>query len=284
MVFSQQFRPFLACFTFALLLSGSSFGLENADSKSPQETPDATLNKVVRLTNGYWPPFLSPELPGYGIGSNIVTQAFNTMGYSVEYGFYPWKRSFDLASKGYWDGTVLWVKTPEREKQFFYSLPVIESKYVLLHLKSFKLVWESIEDLGPLKICAAQGYYIGEAFEVSEKKGLLKVDRVPSERQCIDLLLRNRVDVVPINLSVVHSLLEAHFNPYQIGKLTYNPKILRTSTTHLLLSRKKPQNEILMDIFNKGLKKLEEDGTLDKNLRANDKHRASLKPTPESPN
>lgn len=271
----QRLRSLFVFPLVAVFLSGTAAGEELAASIHSNERQN-----VVRLSSGYWPPFLSPELPEFGIGSNIVTKAFEIMGYSVEYGFYPWKRSFDLASKGYWHGTLLWVKTPEREKLFYYSLPVIESKYVLLHLKSFKLVWDSIEDLEPFKICAAQGYYIDEAFEASEKKGLLKIDRVPSESQCIDLLLRNRVDVVPINLAVVHSILKEHFNPYQIGKLTYNPKILRSSSTHLLLSKKIPQNEMLMNAFNKGLLKLKENGLLDKYLRIGEEDLISLEPTP----
>jgi len=69
---------------------------------------DARAAETIRLTNGEWQPFLSKDAPHHGFASHIVTAAFALVGVEVEYGFFPWKRSFKLAKEGTWDGSVVW--------------------------------------------------------------------------------------------------------------------------------------------------------------------------------
>ncbi|MEE9297196.1 MAG: amino acid ABC transporter substrate-binding protein, partial [Phycisphaerae bacterium] len=64
----------------------------------------AQTSKTIRLTNGEWQPYLSKDSPHHGFASHIVTEAFALVGVEVEYGFFPWKRSFKLAKEGTWDG------------------------------------------------------------------------------------------------------------------------------------------------------------------------------------
>ena len=53
--------------------------------------PFSALSKeqVIRLANGEWPPYTSKDLPNYGLGSQIVSEAFAEVGIKVEYGFFP---------------------------------------------------------------------------------------------------------------------------------------------------------------------------------------------------
>lgn len=78
-------------------------------------------NEIIRITNGEWMPFMSKEVRNYGFVSEIVSEAFLLEGVEVEYGFYPWVRSLELARIGQWDGTIGWAKTEEREKDFYFS-------------------------------------------------------------------------------------------------------------------------------------------------------------------
>ncbi len=67
----------------------------------------AEMSNTIRLTNGEWQPYLSKDVPHFGIASHIVTEAFALVGVEVEYGFFPWARSMKLAKVGRWDGRVL---------------------------------------------------------------------------------------------------------------------------------------------------------------------------------
>ncbi len=51
--------------------------------------------ETLRITNGEWPPFTSQHLPHGGPLSRTVAEAFKQAGIKVEYGFFPWKRSYE---------------------------------------------------------------------------------------------------------------------------------------------------------------------------------------------
>ena len=43
----------------------------------------------IRITLGEWSPFISKELPHYGIVPHIISEIFNEAGVNVQYGFFP---------------------------------------------------------------------------------------------------------------------------------------------------------------------------------------------------
>src|SRR5262245_16105332 len=98
----------------------------------------------VRLTNGEWAPYLGTKLPHQGVASRIVKEAFALEGVEVRWEFYPWARSLHLAERGERAGTAVWLRSPEREKTFFVSDPVIESSYYFFHRKDHPLDWKQV--------------------------------------------------------------------------------------------------------------------------------------------
>ena len=107
----------------------------------------AQTQDTIRLTNGEWPPFLSEHAPHHGFASHIITEAFALVGVEVEYGFFPWKRSFKLAKEGKWDGSAVWWENEERRKLFYFTDLVVPTKVVFFHLKSTEFDWTTYEDL-----------------------------------------------------------------------------------------------------------------------------------------
>ena len=53
----------------------------------------------IKITIGEWSPFISKELPHYGIVPHIISEIFNEAGVNVQYGFFPWARSSYLGGK-----------------------------------------------------------------------------------------------------------------------------------------------------------------------------------------
>lgn len=215
---------------------------------------------LLRLTNGEWPPYLSETLPHYGLASRIVTEAFAVQGIKVEYGFFPWPRSLALAQDGSWAGSAVWFKNEEREKDFYYSDPIIEVQYVFFHLKTFSFDWQSYEDLAEVRIGATLEYDYGPAFTEAEQSGQIKVERVPADEQNFDKLLAGRIDIFPLDLEVGLNMLQKNFTSEQIALITYHPLPVRSDPGYLLLSKKVAGNEELIQVFNEGLQKLKESG------------------------
>jgi len=130
-------------------------------------TQSAVAEQTVRLTNGEWQPYMSEHVPHLGMGSHIVTEAFALVDVQVEYGFVPWKRAFDVAKKGTWDGTVGWSYNDERGQSFFFTDPVFPSIFGFFHLKDSTFDWNAMEDLKDTKIGATMEYSYGDDFDTA---------------------------------------------------------------------------------------------------------------------
>ena len=224
--------------------------------------------ETIRLTTGEWPPYLSKSAADGGIAARIVTQALALKGIKVEYGWFPWKRAFQLAERGEWDGSIIWSRSSDREELFFYSLPVVAVSDVFFHLKGFTFNWKSMDDLKGLKIGATTGYFYGDEFKQAEDTDRIKVSRVPTDIQNFKKLLKKRIDLFVVGQDVGYELLRQHFSPDETGLITSHPKPVRASVAdlHLVLSKKKPRNQEKVAAFNEGLKILKQSGKLDEFL------------------
>jgi polar amino acid transport system substrate-binding protein len=219
--------------------------------------------ETIRLTNGEWPPWLSKDLKHYGLASHIVTEAFALEGVKVEYGFFPWKRAYQIAERGEWDGTAIWSKAPEREERFYYSDPVLYGTLVFFHLKSYEFDWNTIEDLKGIKIGATLQYTYGKEFDNAAKAGVIKVDYMPTDEQNYNKLLLGRIDIFPMERDVGYNMLRKNLKPEQVKLFTHHPKPIRSTSFHLLLPKKLERSKRMLVLFNKGLKRLREMGKID---------------------
>jgi len=230
--------------------------------------------EIIRLSNGEWPPWLSGDLPDYGIASHIITEAFAVEGIIVEYGFFPWARAKQLAAKGIWDGTVVWSRTAEREREFYYSDKIIEVAHVFFHLKSYRFNWQSIADLKGIPIGATLSYNYGDEFAKAEKNGLITVKRVPKDETNLKKILTGRIKIFPLGRQVGYHMIKKNFSPAEAELFTYHPNLIKKSPTYHLLISKKINSERakrLLAQFNRGLRTLKESGRYDQLLNRLDK-------------
>lgn len=228
---------------------------------TPSATPESTV-KTIRLTNGEFPPYLSETMPEYGIASQIVTEAFALQGVTVEYGFFPWARSLALAQEGTWDGTLIWTKNEEREKDFYFSDMVVSGNAVFFHLNSYSFNWDSFEDLKGLRIGGTLEYNYGEEFKAAEEAGVFTVERVPADIQNFEKLLAGRIDIFPMTQEIGQHLIQQSLLPEQVAQITFHPKAVHSEPAFLLLSRQVEGNEEMMRLFNLGLQELRDSGRL----------------------
>lgn len=230
-----------------------------ASSLSIQAKNEAATNSIY-LTNGEWTPYLSEKLPHYGFVSQIATEAFKLKGIEVVYGFYPWPRAYSEA-KGNpkWSGTIIWKKSDQRSKDFYFSDPTITVSEHFFHRKSMPFDWNEIGDLKGYKIGIARGYFYGEAFEKSIKANLFTTDKSANERLAIDKLVAKRIDLFPGSREVVLNLLNKRYHESQLP-ITYHPKPIITAEYHLLISKKSTNALKLIKTYNEGLALLKKSG------------------------
>lgn len=151
----------------------------------------------IRITNGEWEPYLSEFSYEYGLASHIVCEAFKLEGIEIEWGFFPWKRSYEVVRIGEWDASAVWWPSEDARKDFLISDPVIDTSFVFFHLKGNEFTWEEIVDLKDMRIGITRGYYYGIAFMEAVKNKVLLVYEDRTDEKNFQKLLLNRIDVFP---------------------------------------------------------------------------------------
>lgn len=220
----------------------------------------AHSEKIVRITGCEWPPYMSEHNDYHGYASRIVSEAFASEGISIKLDFFPRKRSLYQAHPlGGWDGSILWFKGSALEKEYFVSGPVVKAKFVFFHLKGMPFEWTKIEDLKKYKIGGVLEHDYGDEFQTAEQNGILRVERVPNDEQNLKKLIYGRIDAFIQDLDVGLAL-KRKLKPEEAELITFHPEPLRSGPMSLILSRSNPENSELMELFNIGLKKLEDSG------------------------
>lgn len=223
--------------------------------------------EIIRIANGEWEPFYSENLKYYGLDSRIVTESFGLEGIKVKYGFFPWARSYALSKKGTYDGAIGWPYSKEREKFHYYSKhPINEGKWVFFYRKDLSFYWNNINDLKKFKIGITQGDWVmdgDDKFTKALRDGKLEYERVPMDELNFQKLFKGRIDIFPQQLEVGYEQINKLFSKEDAAQLTHHPKPFRKMALYLLLSKKIDRNRHLVELFDKGFKKLKESGRYD---------------------
>jgi polar amino acid transport system substrate-binding protein len=212
----------------------------------------------LRLTNGEWPPFTSEKFPSGGPLSRIVAAAFAMENISVEYGYFPWKRAYEYAKSGKWDGSVAWAPTPDHARDFYLSDPVIVIHKALFHLKSTPFDWKTIDDLRNWRVGGTAGYSYGAEWDEAVKSGRLKVEEVSLDEQNIKKLLLKRIDVVAMEIDVANYLLKSRLSAEEAALIVYHPRLVMQTPICVAFSRQALKSPVWVARFNRGLQRLRE--------------------------
>ena len=224
----------------------------------------ASAGETVRLTNGEWQPYLSEHVPHYGMSSHIITEAFALVDVEVEFGFFPWKRSYELAKKGEkWNGSAVWYYSDERARNFYYTDPVTQAELAFFHLKDTSFDWETIGDLKGIRIGATLEYHYGAEFHDAVEAGVIRADFVATDELNLKKLLKGRIDVFPGEVVVTYAQIRDTFTEEDAMRFEHHPKLIRSAQLHLILAKANPDSERLVELFDKGLRQLKESGRYD---------------------
>ena len=219
----------------------------------------ARAEETIRLTTGEWAPYISEKLEHFGLVSRIVTEAFAQEGVKVEYIFLPWKRAYQEALIGKYDGSAVWTRNSEREKGFYYSDVVVEGHSVFFHMINYPFDWKSSEDLVGVKVGGTLGYKYA-LLEELEKEGKIKINRVATDDQNFRMLLLKRIHIFQQDREAGYDWLQEHFKPEEIQRITHHPKPVVNDAYHLIMPKDDKNNAHILYLFNKGLKRLKENG------------------------
>jgi len=221
--------------------------------------------KTIRITNGEWVPYMSEQLPQYGLISRIVTEAFKLEDIDVEWGFFPWQRAYyNAQNSGDWDASCCWWPTSEiKSDGFLISNPVGSNTTVFFYLNGLDFDWSTLEDLANYRVGTALGYKYGDELDRMIEEGKITTDVAKTDKGNFRKLLEGRIDVYPTDLAVGVACIEECFSAEEARRFRYHSKSLDTTTLNLIISQKSENAEWFMEKFNSGLNKLKDSGRFD---------------------
>jgi polar amino acid transport system substrate-binding protein len=225
----------------------------------------ALADETINITTGEYAPWTSEKLKHLGFSSHVISEAFKLEGYEVKFTFYPWKRVYEAAKSGdRFQASSWWYLSEERATEFHYSEPLLVDSTVFFHLKENAIPdWNNLDDLKGKRIGATAGYTYTPEFWEAAKSGHLDIQEASSDELNFKKLLKGRIDMFPTSDLVGQKLLKERFGSVAAESVTFHPIPLLSSPGHLLFSKKLPNGNELVSIFNRGLAKLRESGRYD---------------------
>jgi len=233
-------------------------------------------NEVVKFAVGEYPPYTSARHPNARILEVLVKAAFKLQAIDVEYGHYPWKRSFALAKNGDVDGTFPWLKSPARLQDFYIGdQEIYQDQGVYWHLRSTSFDWNTSEDLRRYKFGVTVGYTRTQEFY--NKLGI-KAETEVTEESNFKKLLAGRIDVYRTSKVVGTYLVDSLFSAKARNRFVFHPKVSDDSSFFILFSKKTDRGKRLEREFALGLEKLKASGRHQKIIQNLDHYREKVAP------
>ncbi|WP_419787197.1 substrate-binding periplasmic protein [Pseudodesulfovibrio sp.] len=196
-----------------------------------------------------------------GYLAEITDTAFRRAGYDPEFVFVPWARALLGTIETEYDVLLAAYRTEEREEVLLYSNPIGTTDVILLKLKTRNIHFSSIEDLRPHRIGHIKGSKVNKEFDEAEKK-YLKIDYVKDAKYNLKKLLAGRIDLAVEKKERVEQLLKTSFRDYADHFEFITPPLQKNFFYNCISKRHEHSYQIIAD-FNRGLRMIQEDGTLD---------------------
>ena len=219
-------------------------------------TANVLAKERIKITTGEWPPYFSTNLPDLGVGSLMVKEAYKLVNIEVDLLFFPWARSLETTQRGKYEGSALWRKNKEREKSFHYSDPVLPYSTHFFHLKKMAFDWQTLADLSGYKVGTTLKYSYADEFDQAIKNRLIDNYVNTSDELNMKLLLKERIEIFPMDISVGLHILGQHFTPEEAKQITYHPNPLTTESLYLIFPKSKENSAYWLKKFNEGMSKL----------------------------
>ncbi len=215
----------------------------------------------VRLACNNFPPHKieQPADDGHaGFDIDIVGEALKRIGRSSEISFMPWKRALELAERGQYDGLCSCSRTKEREARLLFSDELGAVSVGLFARSADALAGiGSVADLKGRKVATVGGYNLeGELITAGAA-----VEATSSDKNALDMLVAGNVDLL-----YGYELTTKHFIASDPRSSSIAYKEVRRNPYYFCLSRAMPGADAAMQGFNRSLKDMAADGSVQRIL------------------
>lgn len=211
--------------------------------------------EVVRMSTGQWPPYTGVQEDGGGAVTQLVEAAFASQGISVDLSYSPWKRAYMLVKSGAQDGSYPWVWSQERAKDFYFSNPIMYSKFYFYHRADLDFDWDDLSDLKGLTVGLTRGSYMARMTSAADRYGF-NISINDNDLSNFKLLLEGRIDVFPMDSVVAEHALAEHFPEAERKRIARHPNMYFQAPLSVVFHKSSEGGRELVKAFNAGLEKV----------------------------
>lgn len=215
---------------------------------------------AVDLVSGDdYAPFSGKDLPGGGLATALVRQAFAQEEVSVSIDFRPWQFGYRQVQEGDYDATYPYIWTQERNDLFLYSDPLISYHYLLFSSQDNPIEAARMEDLTGLRVCLPVGWALEHSLAPLIAAGQLVEQRAADVPACLRRILAGQSDFIVLDTWTGPQYLR---QAGLTGRM-HRSQLSKASILYLIVPRSRPKAAALIDRFNKGLERLRAQGGYD---------------------
>jgi polar amino acid transport system substrate-binding protein len=219
--------------------------------------------EMLQLASSNYYPHYAEDLPQQGVVTEIVRQAFSLQGIEIDTTFMPFARAYHESQQANYIGLIAAWYDDERAQHFYYSQPLYANQIVFFKRQADVIHYQDYNDLAEqrIRLGLVQGYLQPDGLLQSQPNMV----RVALDEQAFFMLAKGRVDLVPADKLNGLYLIQQKL-PEFAGQIDWLTPALEQRPMYLLLSKKDPRSEQLMDRFNSGLTELRQSGQYQKIL------------------
>lgn len=215
----------------------------------------------LHLTSTEHTPFAGEYLENDGFATEIVKAAFARVGYEVQVTFYPWKRCLEMAKDGESDGVALLWYTEERTRWLAYSDSLrLDNEMGFFARRDSPVSYSDYSELEPYVIGYMFGYAYPDDFQIALKE--LRAQKSYNNVELMHKLISGEIDLAILGKHQGEYILIQYY-PNHMEEYEFQEPPLETREHYIALSRKTPGFEEKLEDFNRGLRMIWEDGTVE---------------------
>ncbi|MEW9897866.1 transporter substrate-binding domain-containing protein [Chitinivorax sp. PXF-14] len=218
----------------------------------------AEEEKVVRLSSLVWPPYSGAALKEGGVLTQVLREAFKSVGYRLEVSYYPWSRAVAVAKRDpSFSGYFPEYYAKHIESHFIFSPPIGSGPLGFAERRSRPVSWRKLDDLTPYRIGVVHDYVNTEAFDKLVAEQTLRADPATSDVQNLLKLAAGRLDLAVVDRHVMNYWLKhaPELEPYQ-DALQFNARLLENKQLFVCF-RKDEQGQRMAKLLAQGLARID---------------------------
>jgi polar amino acid transport system substrate-binding protein len=206
------------------------------------------------LATGEFPPYVGSSLANQGVASQIVSAAFSAVGHEVSLRYLPWRRASAETASGKYAASYPWAMNKQRQEQFLFSQPIY-----IDHVRFFARLDQGLDAdrrWHGKRLCIPDGWDITQVQRQIDHYQL-QVEQPSDIANCFHMVEAGRVDLTAINRMVGNHVLEELPAGHNIGVVGEE---IALDVNYLIIPRSHPRAPQLLAEFNKGLRRIKQNG------------------------